>query len=151
MTLADSLKARVRAIRGIPGQLGLRPHRVFLRRKVYPGENDLQVAVSITETELVEGDSQPPKVRQLGDERRALSGLGAGSIEIGPCTTAGDDGGVSFEELQGALLASDELLQVRISGPIGEMIYAIKGLTIDRALHFKLVCEPVTSVSPDET
>lgn len=150
MTLADSLKPSLRAIRAIPGELGLRPHRAYLRRKTFPGENDLQLTVSITETELVEGNSQPPKIRQLGDERRALSGLAAGSVEIGPCTTSGTDGGVTFGELLGSALASDELLQVRISGPIGEMVYAIKGATLDRAMHYRIVCEPVSAVSPDE-
>ena len=150
MSFADALKPRLRVIRAIPGKLAIRPHRAFLRRKTFAGENDGLQTTSLTETEIVEVNGYPPKIRQLNDERRALGNLAAGSVEIGPVTTEGTDGGIPFEDLRGTSLERDEFLQVRISGPSGDAVYAIKSITLDRALHYKLVCEPVSAVSPDE-
>jgi len=142
MALADDLKPLLRVIRAIPGQLGLRPHRVYLRRGAMLGSS-FGGDVWPTDTEIVEGDNQPPKVRQLNDERLALGGLAQGSLEIGPITTPHGDVGITMDDLKGAELGQYDTLFLLISGPHGDAVYAVKGLTVDRSMHWKIIASPI--------
>lgn len=150
MTLADSLKPLARSIRGIPGALGIRPHRVYLVTETWSGSRPGYGAVSRTEVELTEGGGHPPKIRQLNDERRALANLPQGSIEIGPITVHHAGVGVTAEQLRGEGLTTGQLLKLRIVGPTGDAWYRIADLRLDRAIHWTIVAQPV-SETVDET
>lgn len=139
MTLATDLHPILRGIRAIPGQLGLRPHRVFIIETQWSGDEVGDGFATETETEIVEGSSQPPKVRQLGDERLAVSGLASGSLEIGPITTTS----VSYSLIRGLSLIDKEQLKVRVTGPIGDNVYKIEKFGADRALHWTLTVSPI--------
>jgi hypothetical protein len=153
MALADDLKPSLRAIRGIPGALGLRPHRVFLTVRRWGGISGVSPktigdgASVDTETEIVEGGGHPPKVRQLNDERLALSGLPAGSIEIGPITASYELGDVTADALRGVELANLETLRLRVSGPTGNVLYKITKLTLDRSMHWTISAQPISDAS----
>lgn len=147
MALADSLKSLARSVRAIPGQMGLRPHRVFLVTETWDGGQVGEGTKASVEVELVEGDNQPPKVRQLTDERRALGDLAAGALEIGPVTPP-DAGTITADMLRGVdLQPGIETLKLRVSGPLGDALYTIKGLTMDRAIHWTIVAEPTQTTT----
>jgi hypothetical protein len=142
MSRADDFKELARAKRAIPGQFGIRPHRVYLVTDTYDGEYHGDGTRTRTSVELVEGDSQPPKVRQLNDERRALGELAAGSLEIGPITPP-DAGTVAATTLRGAALANGVGFKLRIVGPTGDALYLIKSLDLSKAIHWTITAEPV--------
>jgi hypothetical protein len=147
MTLASSLKPLARSIRGIPGALGVRPHRVFLVTESWSGLRVGEGVPSRDETEIVEGGSHPPKVSQLNDERLALAGLPQGSIEIGPVTSDGLS--VTAEQLRGAEMDSGRLRKLRISGPLGDAWYSVSGIRLDRAIHWMITAQPLSSLSSE--
>ncbi|HEY3494738.1 MAG TPA: hypothetical protein VGK73_08640 [Polyangiaceae bacterium] len=142
MTLAASLRPLVRSIRGIPGSLGLRPHRVYLVQSTWGGEYVGSGNPTDVVTEIVEGGNHPPKVRQVDEERMVLSNLAQGSLEIGPITTTS----VSAEALRGLSLLDKESLRVRVDGPTGSAFYRIEKLGLDRALHWMLTVSPISNV-----
>jgi hypothetical protein len=149
MALADDLKTLARNVRAIPGQFGIRPHRVYLVTDEWDGPYYGDGALTREQVELVEGDNQPPKVRQLNDERRALGDLAGGSVEIGPVTPP-DAGSVAASAFRGADLTNGfNGLKLRIVGPTGDALYVIKGLDLSRAIHWTITAEPLQSTPPD--
>lgn len=150
MTLADDLKPLARSIRGIPGEMGLRPHRVFLSVQTWEGTHLGDGASAVDEEEILEGSPsspQPPKVRQLSDEQLALGNLPSGALEIGPITTPHGGIGITLDQFKGLDLASSEALRLRVSGPLGDFYYRIQRLTLDRAIHWTIVAAPLSGVS----
>jgi hypothetical protein len=151
VSLADDLKPMLRRVRGIPGRMGLRPHRVFLRNSIWHGP-DVRApgdgSEFTTEVEILE-DVYPPKVRQLKDERLALSNLAKGSVEIGPITTPGETVGITVEQFRGTDMLDLETLNLRITGPLGEALYVVKEFTCDRAMHWKIVASPIGKAGPE--
>lgn len=143
MALSDSLRSRLPSIRAIPGKLGLRPNAVYILRRGWVKAEAADQSPGVgsryeDERRVTEGD-QNPKVRQLSDERLALAGLQAGSIEIGPVTPGHS---TTLADLRGAFLEDKERLFIRISGPLSG-IYRISGLTVDRAMHYMITAVPV--------
>lgn len=147
MAFADSIKPLLRSVRAIPGQFGLRKHRVYLRTRT--GAYEFGQNNETTETELVEGDNQPPKVEQLGDEALALNQLAQGSLRIGPITTPDGLIGLSEDAVKGAGLQDYETLAVRVVGPMGDSLYSIKSRKMDKAMHWILTVEPLSETPPE--
>lgn len=150
MTLADSLKPLARSIRGIPGTLGIRPHRVYLVTETWSGARPGLGEPTRTEVEIVEGNNQPPKIRQLNDERLALGNLPHGSIEIGPITAHHDGVGVTAGQLLGSTLEEHDSRKLRISGPTGDAWYVITSVRLDRAIHWMVTAQPRANLPADE-
>jgi hypothetical protein len=145
MPLADSLKTLARSVRAIPGQMGLRPHRVYLVTETWTGEHYGDGLSDPVELELVEGDNQPPKVRRVTDEVRALAELASGSVEIGPITPP-SAGPISAATLRGTALETQlQGQRLRIVGPMGDAYYVVKSLKFDRAIHWTITAEPSES------
>jgi hypothetical protein len=143
MTLADDLRQVAARARGIPGALGLRPHRVYLAMGLWSGEyvgNGLESAV---ETELTEG-GQPPQVKWLNEEALALGGHPVGTVEVGNLTPEHASGGVPFSSLIGTALTDGSVLYVRIVGPRhpSGARYRIREARHKSALSYSLVCTP---------
>ena len=143
MALADDLKPVIDSIRAIPGQLGLRPNRVFLVEGSWSGDYTGELNEVRDTTELLVGD-QPPKVRRLNDEQLAVGELAEGAIEVGPVTPSYTGGGVSVADLIGSALTNGETLILRLVGPEGTTHYRITKRFFDRAMHYKIQAEPVS-------
>jgi len=144
MTLANSIKPMLRKIRGIAGELGLRPHRAYLVDVSFTGAHVGEGQRSELELELTE-NGHPPKIRWLKDDELALGNMAAGTVEIGPIT-ADDDGATTIRNRILAVdLYADELLHVRIVGPAhpGGARYRVRRKKMDRAMHYKIQAEPV--------
>lgn len=142
MALADDLKSTIDAIRGIPGQLGLRPNRVYLMEGIWDGEYTGEGREDQFLTELTVGDSQPPRVRQLGDEAIALGNLAAGSIEIGPVTPEYTGGGFSSATLLAESVSRGDTWSVKVVGPAGTTHYRVTSVKTDRAMHYTIRAAP---------
>jgi hypothetical protein len=142
MALADDLKTLARNVRAIPGQFGIRPHRVYLVTTTWGGNYTGDGFRADEVTEITEADSQPPKVRWLTDDEIAVGNISNGTIEVGPITSAG---GITLEELRldDAAIGSGRYL--KITGPKhpnGGM-YRITEIRADRAIHWKMRAAPV--------
>jgi hypothetical protein len=149
MALADDLKPIIDEIRGIPGSLGLRPNRVYLVRAVWSGEHTGELDETQDLTEITVGDSQPPKVKIISDEQKALGQLADGSIEIGPITPTYTGGGIAVSSLYARSLNRGETLHVKVVGPAGTNYYRITEVMTDRAMHYKFRAEPVQAAPVD--
>jgi hypothetical protein len=114
MALADDLKPIVDSIRAIPGEMGLRPYRVYLHRRVNDGGGLIGSRVD-TDNEITVGSGQPPKVTQLSAEEMALGGYTKVSFRIGPFTPPYTGGGTNMRTLLADQI-DDERAQVRLVG-----------------------------------
>ena len=145
MTLADDLLPVIDGIRAIPGQLGLRPNRVYLVATEWDGAYTGEGEATEDADEITVGSGQPPKVRQLNDEQLAMGQLAAGAIEIGPVTPSYSGGGVSAAVLLAQAVAAGDTRHVRVVGPAGIAVYRVTSVTTHRALNFMFRCEPAGS------
>ena len=143
MTLADDLRVTAARCRGIPGTLGMRPHRVWLLSGVWSGERYGDGTETSSGRELLE-PGQPPKVAWLDEEALAVGGYPLGTVEIGNLTPAFAGGGVPFSELIGTALTSGTSLYVRIVGPRHPdgARYRVKEARHKSAVSYSLVCTP---------
>lgn len=143
MTLADDLREVAARARGIPGALGMRPHRVRLMAGSWSGTTVGAGLESATGQELLE-DGQPPQVTWLDSEALALGGFPAGSVEVGNLTPAFAGGGVAFSQLIGEALTSGQALYVQITGPRhpNGARYRIKEARHKSAVSYSIVCTP---------
>lgn len=145
MAFADDFLPTLASIRAIPGQFGLRPHRVYLvvssTSGTYPGDGQRDDIL----TELVEGDSQPPKVRWPKDEDVAMGLVPKGQATIGPITPAFSTGGTDLSDLSGVDLLAGDVRLLRITGPSHPdgADYRIVSVKADRAMHYMITAIPV--------
>ena len=147
MTLASGLRKLAWSVRAIPGQLGVRPHRVSILKRTWSGSHVGDGTRTDVETDIVEAGGQPPKVRWLSDEELAVGGLNPGTVEIGPITPAFPGGGTALSLLDGSTLDEGEVRHLWIVGPQhpNGAAYRVKKLTADRALHYKIQAMPAGS------
>jgi hypothetical protein len=139
----DAFLDMVRSIRAIPGELGVRPHRVYLVEVDSTGSTWGEGTVTTTETEITE-DGQPPKVSQANDEQRALGNLADGALRIGPITPPSSGAGITATKLNGSsLTAGTDSLRIRVAGPLGDNYYTISSKTQESATKWMLTVEPV--------
>ncbi len=149
MTIADDIKVLARSIRAIPGQFGLRPHRVYLVTAEWTGIYSGDGQRVEDEVEITESDNQPPKVRWLTDDEIAV-GNGAisnGTIEIGPITSEFSGGGITMAELRASTIDAGGTVVLRIVGtkyPEGAF-YRLTEVRADRVIHWKLRAAPITA------
>lgn len=144
MSTIDDLRAIAHRARGIPGSMGMRPHRVWLCRSTWSSGTLGAGTESEGDVELTEGGGQPPKVEWLDSEALALGGYAVGSVEVGNLTPAFVGGGVSFSELIGVAVESGETLFVRIVGPRHPegVRYRIRETRHKSAVSYSIVCSP---------
>ena len=99
MSLIDDLRPALTSIRAIPGQLGLRPYTVQVVTDAWDGDELGQGTETTTATTISESGGQPPKVRFLSSQERALAGLSNSSVEVGPITPSHTGGGTALSAL----------------------------------------------------
>ncbi|MBW7935292.1 MAG: hypothetical protein H3C62_17125 [Gemmatimonadaceae bacterium] len=145
----DRYRALASRIRAIPGRdFGLRPYTVAVIVRRWSGPHTGDGAATDTVTPIVEYGGNPPKVRFLSDEARALGGLPAGTVEVGPITPDHTGGGITWDTLTGgSAQAGDEVLY-RLTGPEfpAGADYALAGSQSDRGIHYKLTLVPRAEV-----
>jgi hypothetical protein len=142
MTLADNLKQRIDAIRGIPGAFGIRPNSVSIVTRTWSGER-VGSGTSTDSTPLV--ISPVPKVREVSTREVSTSGgrYEMGDLRVGPITPyyAGPPaGGYTTAQLAPAVAPDQRGIEVLyfVTGPnAGE--YRRIDLHNDFALHYTLV------------
>lgn len=142
VTLAEDLRPALAAARSIPGQLGLRPFRVYLSTGTWSGTHTGDGTESAAEVEITES-GQPPKVRFATDEQVALGGLEKGDCVIGSITPSHSGGGTLLSSLDASSLSAGGTLHVRLRYSDGsDSFYSVVGIEKDRALHYTLKCRP---------
>lgn len=115
MTLADDLLSVARNARGIAGGLGFRPHTVQIITEHFSGQHTGESPVGDEVFDVVEGNSQPPRVRQMKDDEVALMGLTGSVFEVGPMTPS-----AALDELLFGAMATGTTRYVLITGPLAQ-------------------------------
>lgn len=92
-TFVSDLLGDLDDIRGIPGELGLRPWTVSVRKRTWSGSRIGQGTKTDTNTTLVhqyEGSTQPVRVQQMSRKEILASGgqYKDGDYKVGPMTPA---------------------------------------------------------------
>lgn len=149
MSLRDTLLPVVYSTRSIPGQLGLRPHAVFLVTTTWPGAQTGEGTKTVSAVPLTEANGYPPKVRWLKTETLVLEGLDAGSCVIGPITPDFSGGGNSIGVIEGASTANQSTFHIVIVGPThpSGAKYRVVASSSDHALHYTLTASPVAGAT----
>lgn len=144
MTLAEDLKGLLYGVRSIPGQLGLRPHKVWLLKRSWSGQHTGAGTRTDVEFPITEGGKQAPKVRWLSDEEIAVGSLAAGTVEVGPITPSHKGGGTDLSILDGSTFKTGEVRHLWIQGPQHPKgaAYRITRIGADHALHYTLQASP---------
>jgi hypothetical protein len=155
MPTPEEMREKYRTIvwqhRNLPAIHGLRPHSVAIIDAAWSGAYVGRGDESRYETPLVESGGHNPKVRWLTDEELALGNLLKGVVEIGPITPDFSGGGTSLTMLNPTTTAG-ETLHLLITGPqhpTGAK-YRVTSVGCDRALHYTIRAEPVSTDGPTE-
>lgn len=141
-TFAESLRPMVSAIRGLPGELGLRPYSASIITGAWSGTHTGSGSETVTTVPLTEGNGQPCKVRWLNSEELAVGDLQKGTIEIGPITP-GPGGNNLLASIHPAL-NKGETIHVLVTGPdLGTAKFEVTSFNADHALHYTIQAKPV--------
>jgi hypothetical protein len=149
MSAADGFKAICFAARAIPGQMGLRPYQAWIVIGTWNGDNTGRGARAQDLIPILEANGQSPKIRVMNTEELALSGLGKGSMKIGPITAPFAGGGNPWAAAK-AEVSTGQTLHIKIIGPDlpdPGALFLVKSWNADHALHETLVISPVAEAT----
>ena len=140
MTLRDSLLPALATVRSIPGLLGLRESRAYLRTATWSGSLPGVGTRTTADVEILE-DGQPPRIEQATtDDVQSFGDVVLGGITIGPLTPGGP---VDQEDIEAAL-AAGKTRHIRVTGgrwrTAGQM-FRIVGLQRG-PLTIRIACQP---------
>ena len=150
MALVDELRKTLYSARAISGQLGFRTHTVAIVNVGLQGTHTGDGARAEWVTPITEAGGQPPKVRWLKDDERALGNMPAGTIAVGPITPAFTGGGTDLALLKGRDLTQGEVRTLRVTGPVHPdgYDYTIVAIKADKALNYVITAVPVGTPDP---
>lgn len=122
MSFRDDILPDLDAIRGIPGELGLRRHSVKVRVRTHSGARPGLVGSSSTDVDtplLVGNGTQSPKVTEINVRDVVASGglYEAGDYRIGPVTHEWSNGGTSLDTTNPATTSVGREVFYIIEGP----------------------------------
>jgi len=145
---AEDLKALVYDVRSIPGEMGLRVYQAWIVVGTWNGDNTGRGARAQDLIPILEGNGQSPKIRVMNTEELALSGLGKGSMKIGPITAPFAGGGNPWAAAK-ATVESGQTLHIKVVGPDlpNGALFLVKSWNADHALHETLVISPVAEAT----
>ena len=141
---ADTWRAIAYSLRSLPAEFGLRPYSVSIVTGTWTGSHVGDGDRLDQETPILENGANP-KVRFANEEQRALSGMPIGSCEVGPITPDHGANGTPLTDIA-PRVAAHETVHVIITGPAypDGARFAVHEVKTDRALHWTLVCMPVS-------
>lgn len=146
MGFRDDMRSLAYNVRSIPGALfEMRPYTVAVRVTTWSGTHPGDGTETATSTPITEANGQPPKVRFLNDEERALGGLPEGTIEVGNITPDFPGGGTALSVLAPATVGST--VHYILTGPEfpNGAVYERVGVGTDHAFHYTLTLKPVSA------
>jgi len=150
MGFRDNLRKVAFTLRRLPGEkFEIRPYRIFVVRETHPGKHPGDGPVTTVETEITEANGQPPKVRYMSEEERALGQLHSSTLELGPITPPFPGGGTSWDTLTGKSLAKGDTFYYKLIGPEypnGARFRFIGGKS-DRTFSYRIRVSPVSEKS----
>lgn len=147
MSLRDDLLPLIHSVRGIPGDLGLRPYTVDIVVGTWSGDYTGRGSVDTETVRLAEGNGQNPKVRTPNDEELALGNLARGEFVVGPVTPSNGTIGTALADLIPSL-HNGQTRHAIVTGPGHEngTMMRVREVKTDRALHYMLTLSPVEPV-----
>jgi hypothetical protein len=152
MGLLDDLRALVSPIRAIRGNMGIQVHRVYSVRKAWSGGEPGFGTETVTVTEITEAGGNPPNCKWIKPEERAIGGLPAGTVEIGPITPPFPGGGTDAALFSDPTATQGTALYVKIIGdrhPDPGALYIAQEIANGKAFSYLVRATPVALESPD--
>lgn len=148
MGFLEDLRGLANGIRAVRGAMGIQVHRVYSVKKAWSGGEVAVGTETVTEVEITEAGGQPPNCRWINAEERAIGGMPAGTIEIGPITPPfnGGAGGTDPALFSDATLAAGTALYIKIIGdrhPDPGALYVCKEILNGKAFNFLVRAFPV--------
>jgi hypothetical protein len=146
MGFRDDMRALTYNVRSIPGlTFEMRPYTVHVRVTTWSGTHPGDGTETATSTAITEAGGQPPKVRWLSDEEKALGTLPDGTVEVGPITPDFGSGGTALSVLAPSTAGST--VHYILTGPEHPNggVYERAGVRTDRAFHYLLTLKPVSA------
>jgi hypothetical protein len=148
MGFRDSLRSVVSSIRAIPGRdFEIRPYTVAVVTRAWSGTHPGEGLETVSTTPITEADGQPPKVRFLNDEQRALAdGLPMGSVEVGPITPDFPGGGTTWAALSGSGTTAGNSFHYLLTGPRfpSGARYRFVGGRSDKTFGYRVTLAPMS-------
>ena len=143
-TLKDAILPIAFQARGIAGELGFRPYRVFILQGSWSGANTGYGTETSTEVEILE-NGQPPRVEWMDGEEIALNEVARGAIKIGAITPAFAGGGTDLSVLLPAV-DRGETVHIKLVGPEypNGALYAITDVDTQKAHKYLIQAQPVS-------
>ncbi len=146
-TLADPWRSIAYSFRSIPASFGLRQYSTSIVigtwSETHVGDGDRNEQL----IPILENGGTNPKLRFMNEEQRALAGMEIGSCTVGPITPDFASNGTPLSNLL-PTVANGETVHAIITGPQfpNGARFAIKKVETDRAIHWTLLCEPVSTL-----
>lgn len=147
MALAQDLLPVVFNARGLVGEFGLRPYTVSVIHRTWTEDGTGNGTPNDVETPITEANAQPPKVRALNGEEKALLGLSGTVWEIGPITPDFPGGGTTIATLTGpgtTPLPGDEFFYKLVGPeyPTGAL-FRLHEVKSDKTFGYRVTIKPV--------
>lgn len=144
-TLADPWRSIAYSLRSLPAQFGLRQYGVSIVIGTWSGTHVGDGDKNQQIIPILENGGANPKIRFMNGEQRALAGMEIGSCEVGPITPDFGTNGTPISDLL-PTVANGETVHAIITGPQfpNGALFMIKKVETDHALHWKMLCEPVS-------
>lgn len=117
MAFRDSLRKLFYRVRAIPGQLELRPYRVYVVTTTSSGAEAGEGTIAPTAVEVTEANGYSPRVEQLDSEELALGGYSKETFRVGPITPDFPGGGTALSVFGRDPAGSNPTVRVRLTGP----------------------------------
>lgn len=117
-SLRSNLLPLLDKLRGLPGQLGFRQYKVWVRTTEWSGSRPGQGTKTVTDTRLLVGNGQDPKVEEVrrNDVVAGIKELVNAQYDIGPLTPKFAGGGVS-----------EDTINPQKTDAVTETLYVLKG------------------------
>lgn len=146
MGFRDNIRKLAYNLRRLPGErFEIRPYAVSTVRRIWSGSYPGDGIAEDTETAITEAGAQPPRVRALSGEEKALLGLDGTVWQVGPITPDFPGGGTAIEALKPSTLAAGEEFYVKLVGPeypTGALFRVVE-VRSDKTFGYRVTIKPV--------
>lgn len=118
MAFRDNIRKLAFNLRKLPGErFQIRPYTVAVVVTTWAGTRIGEGAKTETTTAITEAGGQPPKVRWLSDQEKALAGYSDATVEVGPITPDFPGGGTSWATLMQTAAPVRSTVHYLLTGP----------------------------------
>lgn len=148
MGFRNNIRKLAYSLRRLPGErFEIRPYTVTVNVSAWAGDHVGEGVETVTSTAITEANGQPPRVRIVSTEQRALGSIPDGSWEVGPVTPDFPGGGTSWTTLTGGAAAAEGTVTYTLTGPefpTGAQ-FVLHEARSDKTFGYRLILKPLAA------